>query len=198
MPLHIPGFDGGDRTTLGLPQIQSELLKALATTGKPLVVVLLNGSSLAVNWAQEHAAAILDAWYPGEDGGTAIAETLAGINNPGGRLPETFYRSVSQLPPFTDYSMQNRTYRYFHGEPLYGFGYGLSYSSFAFSKLHLSSTQIKAGQSLTVAADVKNTSGIAGERLPNFTSSMRPGPENRCVRSRASSEFTWLPEKLGE
>ncbi len=176
MPLHIPGFDGGDRTTLGLPQIQIDLLKALASTGKPLVVVLLNGSSLAVNWAQEHAAAILDAWYPGEDGGTAIAETLDGINNPGGRLPETFYKSVSQLPPFKHYSMQNRTYRYFHGEPLYGFGYGLSYSSFAFSKLHLSSTQIKAGQSLTVAADVKNTSGIAGDEVAELYVEYAPEP----------------------
>lgn len=176
MPLHIHGFDGGDRTALGLPQIQMDLLKALASTGTPLVVVLLNGSSLAVNWSQEHAAAILDAWYPGEYGGTAIAETLDGINNPGGRLPETFYKSVSQLPPFTDYSMQNRTYRYFQGEPLYSFGYGLSYSSFAFSKLHLSSTQIKAGQSLTVAADVKNTSGIAGDEVPELYIEYAPTP----------------------
>jgi len=165
MPLRIPGFDGGDRTSLRLPEVQQALLQALAATGKPLVVVLLNGSALAVNWSEQHAAAILDAWYPGEDGGTAIAETLAGSNNPAGRLPVTFYKSVSQLPPFTDYSMQNRTYRYFHGEPLYGFGYGLSYSSFAFSNLHLSSSAVKAGQPLTVEADVKNTSGIAGEEV---------------------------------
>ncbi len=165
MPLRIPGFDGGDRTNLQLPDIQKELLQALAATGKPLVVVLLNGSALAVNWAQEHAAAILDAWYPGEAGGTAIAKTLAGSNNPAGRLPVTFYKSVSQLPPFTDYSMQNRTYRYFHGEPLYGFGYGLSYSKFAFSNLHLSTSTVDAGQALTVAADIKNTSSIAGDEV---------------------------------
>jgi beta-glucosidase len=165
MPLHIPGFDGGDRTNLQLPEVQQELIQALAATGKPVVVVLLNGSALAVNWAQEHAAAILDAWYPGEEGGTAIAETLAGSNNPAGRLPVTFYNSVDQLPPFTDYSMQNRTYRYFHGDPLYGFGYGLSYSSFAFSNLHLSTNTVKAGQPLTVEADVKNTSGVAGDEV---------------------------------
>jgi len=165
MPLKIPGFDGGDRTNLQLPEVQRELLQALAATGKPLVVVLLNGSGVAVNWAQKHAAAILDAWYPGEAGGTAIAETLVGANNPGGRLPETFYKSVSQLPPFADYSMQNRTYRYFHGEPLYGFGYGLSYSKFAFSNLHLSTTSVQAGQPLTVDADVKNISSIAGDEV---------------------------------
>jgi beta-glucosidase len=165
MPLHIPGFDGGDRTNLQLPEVQRELLEALAATGKPVVVVLLNGSALAVNWAHEHAAAVLDAWYPGEDGGTAIAETLSGLNNPAGRLPVTFYKSVDQLPPFTDYSMQNRTYRYFHGDPLYGFGYGLSYSTFAFSNIHLSSTRIQAGKNLTVEANVKNTSRIAGDEV---------------------------------
>jgi beta-glucosidase len=165
MPIDIPGFNGGDRTNLQLPAVQQDLLHALAATGKPLVVVLLNGSALAVNWAQQHAAAILDAWYPGEAGGTAIAETLAGSNNPAGRLPVTFYKSVSQLPPFTDYSMKNRTYRYFRGEPLYGFGYGLSYSTFAFSNLHLSTHTVKAGQPLTVEADVKNTSSVAGDEV---------------------------------
>jgi len=184
MPLHIPGFDGGDRTSLGLPQVQEELLQALAATGKPLVVVLLNGSALAVNWAEQHAAAILDAWYPGQDGGTAIAETLAGDNNPAGRLPETFYKSVSQLPPFTDYSMQNRTYRYFHGEPLYGFGYGLSYSTFTFSNLHLSTDNVQAGQPLTVESDVKNTSGIAGDEVAELyiEHGSKPGAPLRALK----------------
>ncbi|MEJ2007276.1 MAG: glycoside hydrolase family 3 C-terminal domain-containing protein, partial [Acidobacteriota bacterium] len=118
MPLDIPGFDGGDRTTLGLPPVQEKLLEALGATGKPLVVVLMNGSSLAVDWARQHAAAILEAWYPGQAGGTAIAETLAGSNNPSGRLPLTFYTSVAQLPTFSDYSMRGRTYRYFHWDPL--------------------------------------------------------------------------------
>ncbi len=141
MPIQVPGFSGGDRTEIGLPGAQQELLEALAATGKPLVVVLMNGSALAVNWAQEHAAAVLEAWYPGEEGGTAIAETLLGINNPAGRLPVTFYASLDQLPPFDDYSMRNRTYRYFQGKPLYGFGYGLSYSTFEYSNLKLSSAQ---------------------------------------------------------
>ena len=139
----MEGFSGGDRTDIGLPRAQQDLLEALAATGKPLVVVLMNGSALAVNWAQQHAAAILEAWYPGEEGGTAIAETLAGVNNPGGRLPVTFYASLDQLPPFDDYSMQNRTYRYFGGKPLYGFGYGLSYASFAYSNLRLSSPKLQ-------------------------------------------------------
>jgi beta-glucosidase len=165
MPLHIHGFDGGDRTSLRLPVVQRELLRALATTGKPLVVVLMSGSALAVNWAEQHADAILEAWYPGEAGGTAIAETLAGANNPGGRLPITFYASLSQLPPFTDYSMQNRTYRYFRGHPLFGFGYGLSYSTFAYSHLKLSSNEVQAGQPLTVTAEVHNTSKIAGDEV---------------------------------
>ena len=122
------------------------MLEALAATGKPLVVVLMSGSALAVNWAQEHAAAVLEAWYPGEEGGTAIAETLAGVNNPSGRLPVTFYASLDQLPPFEDYSMQNRTYRYFQGKPLYGFGYGLSYSTFEYSNLKLSPRRFKPGR----------------------------------------------------
>ena len=138
MPIQVPGFKGGDRTDIGLPEAQQQLLEALAATGKPLVVVLMSGSAVAVNWAQEHAAAVLEAWYPGEEGGTAIAETLAGVNNPSGRLPVTFYASLDQLPPFEDYSMQNRTYRYFQGKPLYGFGYGLSYSTFEYSNLKLS------------------------------------------------------------
>jgi beta-glucosidase len=165
MPIHVEEFNGGDRTDIVLPKVQEELLLALGATGKPLVVVLMNGSALAVNWAQEHAAAILEAWYPGEEGGTAIAETLAGENNPAGRLPVTFYKSLDQLPPFTDYSMKNRTYRYFHGEPLYAFGYGLSYSTFAYNNLKLSSDSIQAGQPLTVEADVQNTSAVAGDEV---------------------------------
>jgi beta-glucosidase len=165
MPIQVEGFKGGDRTDIALPKVQQELLEALGATGKPLVTVLMNGSALAVNWAQQHSAAILEAWYPGEEGGTAIAETLAGTNNPGGRLPITFYASLSQLPAFEEYSMENRTYRYFHGQPLYGFGYGLSYSAFAYSNIKLSSDSVEAGKSLTVEADVQNTSSIAGDEV---------------------------------
>jgi beta-glucosidase len=165
MRIQVPGFNGGDRTDIVLPGPQQQLLEALAATGKPLVVVLMSGSALAVNWAQEHAAAVLEAWYPGEEGGTAIAETLAGVNNPGGRLPVTFYASLDQLPPFEDYSMQNRTYRYFQGKPLYGFGYGLSYSRFEYTNLKLSARQLQAGSPLTVQVDLRNTSRIAGDEV---------------------------------
>ena len=165
MPIHVVGFSGGDRTDIRLPVAQQHLLEALSATGKPLVVVLLNGSALAVNWAQEHANAILEAWYPGEAGGTAIGQTLSGKNNPGGRLPVTFYASLDQLPPFDNYAMANRTYRYFKGKPLYGFGYGLSYTTFAYSGLKLSSTSLHAGNPLTVEADVKNTGAAAGDEV---------------------------------
>ncbi|MGC2399052.1 MAG: glycoside hydrolase family 3 C-terminal domain-containing protein [Acidobacteriaceae bacterium] len=165
MPVQLEGFSGGDRTKINLPQLQEDLLKALAATGKPLVVVLMNGSALAVPWAKENATAILEAWYPGEEGGTAIAETLAGDNNPAGRLPVTFYASLDQLPPFENYSMAGRTYRYFAGQPLYGFGDGLSYTTFAFNHLKLSQTDLKAGDPLTVEADVTNTGQRKGDEV---------------------------------
>ena len=165
MPIHIEGFSGGDRTDIKLPASQQSLLEALAATGKPLVVVLLNGSALSVTWAQEHANAILEAWYPGESGGTAIAQTLSGKNNPAGRLPVTFYASVDQIPAFEDYAMANRTYRYFKGKPLYGFGYGLSYTDFSYSGLKLSTKTLRAGDPFTVEADVKNTGSRAGDEV---------------------------------
>ena len=165
MPVQLEGFHGGDRTKINLPQLQEDLLQAVAATGKPLVVVLMNGSALAVPWAKEHAAAMLEAWYPGEEGGAAIAGTLAGDDNPAGRLPVTFYASLEQLPPFEDYSMHGRTYRYFSGQPLYGFGYGLSYTTFAYSHLKLSSAEIKAGDPLTVEADVTNTGKRKGDEV---------------------------------
>ena len=165
MPIQIEGFAGGDRTDIKLPAAQQHLLETVAATGKPLVVVLMNGSALAVQWAQQHASAILEAWYPGEGGAAAIAETLSGKNNPAGRLPVTFYASVDQLPPFSDYSMANRSYRYFKGTPLYEFGYGLSYTTFAYSKIHLSTNTLKAGDTLTVEADLKNSGARAGDEV---------------------------------
>jgi beta-glucosidase len=165
MPIHVEGFSGGDRTDIDLPAVQEDLLKALHDTGKPMVVVLMNGSALAANWSQQNAKAVLEAWYPGEVGGTAIAETLDGKNNPGGRLPVTFYASNDQLPAFDDYSMKNRTYRYFDGTPLYGFGYGLSYSRFAYSGLKLSSQTVNAGDTLTVEAEVRNTGSRAADEV---------------------------------
>jgi len=165
MKVDQPGFKGGDRTSLDLPAQEESLLESLKATGKPLVVVLINGSALAVNWAQQNANAILDAWYPGQDGGIAVAQTLSGTNNPAGRLPITFYKGVDQLPSFEDYSMKDRTYRYFSGTPLYPFGYGRSYSTFAYSGLKLDRPALQAGQSLTVEAEVKNTSARDGDEV---------------------------------
>lgn len=165
MPIHIAGFSGGDRTSIDLPAVQKQLLTALADTGKPLVVVLMSGSAVAMNWAAAHSAAMLEAWYPGEEAGTAIAETLAGLNNPAGRLPVTFYASLDQIPPFRDYSMHNRTYRFFTGQPLFSFGYGLSYSTFAFSGIKLSQSSLNAGEPLNVSAVVRNTSRVAGDEV---------------------------------
>ena len=164
MPVHLDGFSGGDRTSISLPAVQEDLLKAVAATGKPLIVVLENGSALAIDWAAQHASAILEAWYPGEEGGTAIAETLAGDTNPAGRLPLTFYSDLAQLPPFADYSMHNRTYRYFTGKPLYSFGYGLSYTTFTYSDLKVPQ-QVQAGDPVQVEAEVRNTGGVAGDEV---------------------------------
>jgi beta-glucosidase len=165
MRVDLPGFSGGDRTDIALPAAQQQLLEAAKATGKPLVVVLLNGSALAVNWAQQNADAILEAWYPGQAGAQTIAETLSGKNNPAGRLPVTFYAGLNDLPPFEDYAMANRTYRYFGGKPLYGFGYGLSYTNFAYSNLKLSTDRVSAGQPLEVEVDVKNTGSRPGDEV---------------------------------
>jgi beta-glucosidase len=160
MPVSVEGFRGGDRTDISLPKPQEALLKAVVATGKPVVVVLLSGSALAVNWANENAPAILAAWYPGGEGGTAIADVLFGDYNPAGRLPITFYKSVDQLPPFTDYSMAGRTYRYFKGQPLYPFGYGLSYTRFVYSNL-----RSEVSDSVKVSVDVMNGGERAGDEV---------------------------------
>jgi beta-glucosidase len=165
LQVSLPGFKGGDRTSLALPKEEDDLLQSLKNTGKPLVVVLMSGGALSVNWADKNANAILEAWYSGEEGGAAIAETLAGVNNPAGRSPVTFYKSVDQLPAFEDYAMKNRTYRYFTGEPLYAFGYGLSYSRFAYSRLKLSSSAVHAGEPLNLDVSVKNVSARAGDEV---------------------------------
>ena len=165
MPVHVEGFDGGDRSSIELPSVQQRMLEAVAATGKPLVVVLMNGSALAVQWAKEHANAIVEAWYPGEEAGNAIARTLAGENNPAGRLPVTFYQNTAQLPAFDDYSMSNRTYRYFKGTPLWGFGYGMSYSTFKYTNVKLSTSSLQAGTPLTLEADVENTSARPGDAV---------------------------------
>ena len=185
MQVDEPGFKGGDRTSLDLPKPEHDLLEALAATGKPLVVVLTNGSALAVNWANEHANAILDAWYPGEEGGNAVAQTLSGRNNPAGRLPVTFYTDVNQLPPFEDYAMKGRTYRYFEGTPLYPFGYGLSYSKFSYSGLTLPTGTVNAGDPLAAEVTVTNTSHRAGDEVAQLylTFPTIPGAPRRALRA---------------
>ncbi len=166
----------GDRLRIDLPDIQESLLRALHATATPLVLVLLNGSAVAVNWANDHLPAILEAWYPGEEGGTAIAEALFGDYNPGGRLPVTFYKSVSDLPPFADYHMKERTYRYFTGEPLYPFGYGLSYTRFQYSDLSLSAAALMDGAALTVSVKVVNVGSVAGAEVAQvYVSAGRSG-----------------------
>ncbi len=184
MPVHEEGFEGGDRTSLDLPKPEEALLEAVTATGKPVVLVLANGSPLAVNWASEHVNAILESWYPGEEGGAAVAETLSGRNNPAGRLPVTIYTGIEQLPPFEDYSMQNRTYRYFSGHPLYPFGYGLSYTTFSYSDLTLPKKAIHAGDPLTAEVTVTNTGTLEGDEVAELYLSFPnvPGAPLRALR----------------
>ena len=165
MPVKLEGFSGGDRTSVDLPGSQRRLLEAVGALGKPVIVVSLSGSAVALGWAKEHAAAIVQAWYPGVEGGTAIAQTLAGVNNPAGRLPVTFYASTADLPAFTDYSLKNRTYRYYTGKPMWGFGYGLSYSRFTYSELKLASATVAAGQPIQATVKVTNTGKLAGDEV---------------------------------
>ncbi|MEI9927236.1 MAG: glycoside hydrolase family 3 C-terminal domain-containing protein [Sphingomonas sp.] len=164
MPLKVPGFDGGDRTDIALPKPQADLLDALQKTGKPVVVVLQSGSAMALGAHGDASRAVLEAWYGGEQGGQAIAETLLGASNPSGRLPVTFYRSTAQLPPFGDYAMAGRTYRYFQGQPEYAFGHGLSYTRFAYSGLSAAAT-VAAGAPLDVGVTVRNTGKRAGDEV---------------------------------
>lgn len=160
----------------------------MKTTGKPLIVVLMSGSAVALNWAQHHADAILAAWYPGQSGGTAIAQALAGDVNPGGRLPVTFYRSTQDLPPYISYDMTGRTYRYFKGQPLYPFGYGLSYTQFAYEAPQLSTATLKAGDTLTVTAHVRNTGTRAGDEVVQLYLEPRTPHRHHCATWSASKE----------
>jgi beta-glucosidase len=155
----------GDRTTLDLPPIQDEFIQAIHETGTPIIMVLINGSAISINWANEHIPAILEAWYPGQAGGTAIAEALFGLTNPGGRLPVTFYRSAADLPAFDDYNMENRTYRYFTGQPLYPFGFGLSYTTFTYRNLQIEPAQIEPGSPVSIQVEVENTGQHPGDEV---------------------------------
>jgi beta-glucosidase len=165
MTVSYRGFAGGDRTDLALPSTQDKLLRALQATGKPIVLVLLTGSAIAVDWAQKNIPAIVVGWYPGQQGGNAMADVLFGAVNPAGRLPVTFYKSVDQLPPFADYDMKGRTYRYFQGDPLYPFGHGLSYTRFEYSDLRVDRPRVSARDVVNVSVRVKNVGARAGDEV---------------------------------
>jgi beta-glucosidase len=195
MPVSEEGFKGGDRISIDLPKPEQALLEAVAATGKPVVLVLANGSALAVNWAKEHVNAILESWYAGEEGGAAVAETLSGKNNPAGRLPVTFYTGVDQLPPFEDYAMKGRTYRYFEGKPLFPFGHGLSYTTFSYSGLTLPKKALTAGDPLTVEATITNTGKRDGDEVAQLYLSF---PNLAGASLRALRGFKRIHLKAGE
>jgi beta-glucosidase len=178
----VPGFEGGDRIDLGLPPAQEQLLRKIAVLDKPMVLVLLNGSALGVEWAREHFPAIVEAWYPGQAGGTAIADILFGDYNPAGRLPVTFYKSADQLPPFEDYDMRGRTYRHFQGEPLYPFGFGLSYTRFTYRLLAVPRTA-SAKREARVQVEVLNTGKLAGEEVVQLYLKRRGDRSELPIRS---------------
>jgi beta-glucosidase len=161
-PVSLPGFSRGDRTTLALPEDQQKLLEALKTTGKKLVVVSMSGSAIDLGWAQENADAIIHAWYPGQEGGTALGNILSGKVNPSGRLPVTFYRDLAQLPPFDSYAMEGRTYRYFTGSPLYPFGYGLSYTKFSYGPVSIEPVDGSASKGIRVSVTITNVGARDG------------------------------------
>lgn len=165
MSVDVPGFKQGDRTDIELPAVQQRLMAELKKTGKPLIFVLCSGSAIALNWADKNADAVLEAWYGGQAAGTAVADVLFGSYNPAGRLPVTFYKSIDQLPGFEDYSMKGRTYRYMTQEPLYPFGYGLSYTSFKFSNISLSKPSTKVGETVDLHVKLKNTGVVDGEEV---------------------------------
>ncbi|MCG6912382.1 glycoside hydrolase family 3 C-terminal domain-containing protein [bacterium BMS3Abin03] len=182
MDIELEGFDGGDRIRLDLPDVQQELIKEIYALGKPVVLVLLNGSALAVNWSDKNIPAIIEAWYPGQAGGTAIADVLFGDYNPGGKLPVTFYKSVEDLPLFEDYNLTTHTYRYFKGEPLYPFGYGLSYTSFSYDNLKLDNNY-SVGDTVKLSVDVRNTGKVSGDEVVQVYISDLDAPVRVPIRS---------------
>lgn len=165
MKVSQAGFSGGDRTTIALPTVQTNFLKALKNAGKPIIFIMMTGSAIAIPWEAQHIPAIINAWYGGQAAGTAVADILFGDCDPSGRLPVTFYKSDNDLPSFEDYSMQNRTYRYFKGEPLYPFGFGLSYTNFKYSDLKLSTTTASKNSDVNVNVTVTNNGKTKGEEV---------------------------------
>jgi beta-glucosidase len=196
MKVSFPGFAGGDRTDLRLPATQEKLLEAIQATGKPVVLVLTTGSALAIDWAKEHVPAIVVAWYPGQRGGDAVADVLFGGTNPAGRLPVTFYKAVEKLPPFDDYHMRGRTYRYFAGEPLFPFGYGSSYTQFDYSGLKIDRARVGEGDRIRVSVDVKNVGTRAGDEVVQLYVRELAPPERRAQKTLRGIERLSL--KAGE
>lgn len=195
MNVSIDGFYKGDRTDINLPRIQTDLMKEIVKQGKPTVLVLLNGSALAVNWENENIPAILEAWYPGQSGGTAIADVIFGDYNPSGRLPVTFYKDTDQLPPFEDYDMKGRTYRYFEGQPLYEFGYGLSYTTFKYTFKSIPSS-VQAGENIPVSVEVSNTGDKDGDEVVQLYVSLPESELRKPIRSLQG--FKRIHLKAGE
>ncbi|GGH72838.1 beta-glucosidase [Filimonas zeae] len=202
MRVDYPGFNGGDRTSIALPKVQTELLQALQATGKPVVFVMMTGSAIAIPWEAANIPAIVNAWYGGQSAGTAIADVLFGDYNPAGRLPVTFYANDADLPGFTDYTMHNRTYRYFTGKPLYGFGYGLSYTRFSYENL-----RVTGKSKYTIEVKVTNTGSRDGEEVVQLYTTV-PGKDaplrslkgfQRIALKKGKSKtvtFTVTPEQL--
>jgi beta-glucosidase len=187
---NLPGFKGGDRTSLDLPADQQHLLEAAKATGKRLIVVNVSGSAINLDWAKQNAAAIIQAWYPGEAGGVAVGRAIAGLDNPSGRLPITFYRDVAQLPAFADYAMTGRTYRYFSGKPVYPFGYGLSYTRFAYGRV----TVAPAGTGgMTVEAEVTNTGARQGDEVAQLYLAFPDAPGNPRIALRGFERVSLAP-----
>jgi len=182
MKVAAPGFAGGDRTSLDLPAPQEHLLERVSAVGKPVVLVLMSGSALSINWADVHVPAIIEAWYPGGQGGAAVAGLLAGDFSPAGRLPVTFYKSVDQLPAFTDYSMAHRTYRYFNGEVLYPFGYGLSYTTFKYANARVSAPKVQGTGQVTVSVDLTNTGSVDSDEVVELYLT-HPGADGAPIRA---------------
>ncbi|WP_375437497.1 glycoside hydrolase family 3 C-terminal domain-containing protein, partial [uncultured Hymenobacter sp.] len=195
MNVKVPGFSGGDRTTIGLPQVQTDLLKVLHSSGKPVVFTMMSGSALATPWEAANLPALLTTWYGGQSAGTALADVLFGDYNPAGRLPVTFYKSETQLPAFDDYSMAGRTYRYFTGEALFPFGHGLSYTTFQYSNLKVLSKPV-TGQPISVSVQVQNTGQRAGDEVMQLYV-RHPGASGR-VAQHALEGFRRMSLQAGE
>jgi beta-glucosidase len=195
MPVNYPGFNGGDRTSIMLPPVQTELMKSLQSTGKPVVFVMMTGSAIAIPWEAENIPAIVNAWYAGQSAGTAIADVLFGDYNPSGRLPVTFYKSDNDLPDFNDYSMDNRTYRYFKGQPLYGFGFGLSYTTFSYDQLKVTAPSA-AVKNVPVSVRVTNTGKMDGEEVVQLYVSSQDNAVKAPIR--ALKGFKRISLKAGE